>query len=228
MAAETILHSGSFYDYEGNEIKVTFYKKIDLNVSPTSLTFPAGGGSMSVSIWSRTGSAVLSDAPSWLNYVQTRVDPIPGTNWYKYTYSIECDPNSQTSERTYIWNVYIEDGEGAGEVSTSFTVTQEAASEYDIHAEPGALNYTSTGGTQYVTIWSETGSAALSDPVEWLNYVQYSREQIPGTNWYKYTYAIGCDPNTTGSPRSYTWDVYIEDGEGAGIAHTSFIVNQSN
>lgn len=124
MAAETILHSGSFYDYEGNEIKVTFYKKIDLNVSPTSLTFPAGGGSMSVSIWSRTGSAVLSDPPSWLNYVQTRVDPIPGTNWYKYTYSIVCDPNTTGSPRSYTWDVYIEDGEGAGIAHTSFIVNQ--------------------------------------------------------------------------------------------------------
>lgn len=107
------------------------------------------------------------------------------------------------------------------------TSTQTEPETYDLHAEPSELNYTQEGGTQYVTIWSETGSAALSDPPEWLNYVQSSTEPIPGTQWYKYTYSIVCDQNTTGSPRSFTWDVHIEDGEGAGIAHTSFTVNQS-
>lgn len=107
------------------------------------------------------------------------------------------------------------------------TSTQTEPETYDLHAEPSVLNFTADGGTDYVTIWSETGSAVLSDPVEWLNYTQAGYEPIPGTNWYKYTYAIVCYTNTTGSSRSYTWDVYIEDGEGAGIAHTSFTVNQS-
>lgn len=112
--------------------------------------------------------------------------------------------------------------------SVTAQIEPEQPETYDLHAEPSVLNFTSAGGTDYVTIWSDTGSAALNDPsVSWLTHNQAGYEPIPDTNWYKYTYAITCEPNNTGSPRSYTWGVYIEDGEGTGIAHTSFTVNQS-
>lgn len=127
MAVETILHSGSFNDYDGNEIKVTFYRRVDLNVRPSQIEFPVSGGEAYVTVWSNTGSACISDpAVSWLDYRQVGSEPIEGTNWYKYTYLITCDPASGggSGRKTYTWNVYIEDGVGTGVVSTSFKVIQ--------------------------------------------------------------------------------------------------------
>ena len=100
---------------------------------------------------------------------------------------------------------------------------------YDLHAVPDVIEFTSAGGEALVTVWSNEGSAYISDPqVSWLNYRLAGSVQIPGTRWYKYTYVITCDPASGGGSgrKTYEWKVYIEDGEGTGIANTSFTVRQ--
>lgn len=125
MAVDSILHSGSFSDYDGNEIKVTFYKWVDLNVVPDSLSFGVGAASTFVKAWSKTGSAVIDDsAVDWLTVRYIRGTPIPGSNEYIYTYSIMVQANNSGAPRRTTLTVYIEDGEGAGTTTMEIPVYQ--------------------------------------------------------------------------------------------------------
>ena len=101
MASETILHSGKFATYDGDEITVTFFRRIDLNASPTSLSFSDAGGSRYLTIWSTMGDAHLADPTvEWLNYQLVSTEPVVGTPYYKYTYRIICDSNSGMDRET--------------------------------------------------------------------------------------------------------------------------------
>ena len=122
MAFETILHSGSFNDYNGEEIKVTFYRRVDLNASPTSLTFYVDGGTRTLSIWSRVGDAILFDPTvDWLNYMKISSEKLVGCDYYKYTYEITCDANTSGDDRTSELNIGIE---GMGGVKITVPVIQ--------------------------------------------------------------------------------------------------------
>ena len=122
MAFETILHSGSFNDYNGEEIKVTFYRRVDLNASPTSLTFYVNGGTSTLSIWSRVGDAILFDPTvDWLNYRKIRSEKLVGCDYYKYTYEITCNANTSGNDRTSEFNIGIE---GMGGVKITVPVIQ--------------------------------------------------------------------------------------------------------
>lgn len=122
MAFETILHSGSFNDYNGDEIKVTFYRRVDLNASPTSLTFYVDGGTGTLSIWSRVGDAELFDPTvNWLNWRQIRSEKLVGCDYYKYTYEITCEANDSGEDRTGEFHIGIE---GMGGVIINVPVIQ--------------------------------------------------------------------------------------------------------
>ena len=86
-----ILHSGEFLDYDGNTIRVSFYKEYHLWVSRTSITAPYTGGEYDIEIWSDVGDAWISDSEyGWIS------DPIfkgsyrnaDGHTVYKYTIQI--------------------------------------------------------------------------------------------------------------------------------------------
>ena len=63
-----ILHSGQFIDYDGNTIKVSFYKEYHLWVSRTSITAPYTGGEYDIEIWSDVGDADIRDFDSdWVS-----------------------------------------------------------------------------------------------------------------------------------------------------------------
>ena len=120
MAFETILHSGSFNDYNGEEIKVTFYRRVDLNASPTSLTYYKSGGAQILSIWSRAGDAELFDPPAdWIWHRQVKAEEYG--DYHKYTYEITCDPNNTGKERKVDLSVGIE---GMGGVRITIPVIQ--------------------------------------------------------------------------------------------------------
>ena len=122
MAFETILHSGSFNDYNGEEIKVTFYRRVDLNATPSSLTFYVDGGTRTLSIWSRVGDAILFDPTvDWLNYSKISSEKLVGCDYYKYTYEITCDANTSGNDRTSELNIGIE---GMGGVKITVPVIQ--------------------------------------------------------------------------------------------------------
>ena len=125
MAVDSILHSGSFADYDGNEIKVTFYKWVDLNAVPDSISFGVVTASKLVKVWSRTGTAVIDDSEvDWLTVRYIRGTPMPGSNEYIYTYSIMVQANDSGAPRRTSLTVYIEDGEGAGTTTMQIPVYQ--------------------------------------------------------------------------------------------------------
>ena len=122
MAFETILHSGSFNDYNGEEIKVTFYRRVDLNANPTSLTFYVNSETRTLSIWSRVGDATLFDPTvDWLSYRKISSEKLVGCDYYKYTYEITCDANTSGNDRTSELNIGIE---GMGGVKITVPVIQ--------------------------------------------------------------------------------------------------------
>ena len=101
MASDTILHTGNFTTYDGDEITVTFFRHIDLNASPTSLSFSDAGGTRKLTIWSTMGDAHLADPTvDWLNYRLVSTEPVVGTDFYKYTYDITCSSNSGADRET--------------------------------------------------------------------------------------------------------------------------------
>lgn len=103
MASETILHSGEFTDYNGEDIKVTFFRHIDLNAKPMWMAFSDAGGTRELTIWSNMGDAHLADPTvDWLNYSLTSTEPVVGTPYYKYTYQIQCYSNSGAERETYL------------------------------------------------------------------------------------------------------------------------------
>jgi len=113
MAELTELHKGSFTDYDGNTIIVTFYHSVDINAYPESLWIDASGGTLELSIWSKDGEASLGDPQEdWWNYRQKNVERIPGTRWHKYTYYIDVDENPATPRSTEL-NIFNDDGAAA-------------------------------------------------------------------------------------------------------------------
>ena len=56
-----ILHSGEFLDYDGNTIRVSFYKEYHLWVSTTSITAPYTGGEYDLEVWSDAGYVKIRD-----------------------------------------------------------------------------------------------------------------------------------------------------------------------
>lgn len=116
MSVQTTLHSGSFLDKEGNEIKITFSRNTVLNAEPSSFTLYSSGGTVELSIWSRTGEAILYDPIYWVNYSQNSVENIPGCIYHKYNYNLVVDENLSGETRETDLRVGIEDGIGIGDI----------------------------------------------------------------------------------------------------------------
>lgn len=116
MAVETLLHSGSFTNYGGDDIIVTFHKRYDINAYPTSINMPSLGGTTLLAVWSRKGEAEIGDNfPDWMSWSHYKAEDIPGTEYHKYTYRITCSANNTGSERSFNISVGIEYGEGIGQ-----------------------------------------------------------------------------------------------------------------
>lgn len=116
-----ILHSGEFLDYDGNTIKVTFYKEKHLWVSRSSITAPYTGGEYEVEVWSDAGDALIYDSPvDWID------DPIfqgsykngDGHTVYKYKMKIAGRPFvGVTQTATFNVGVEITDSETLNELN---------------------------------------------------------------------------------------------------------------
>lgn len=97
---------------------------------------------------------------------------------------------------------------------------------YRVRAYPTTLKFDAAGGILRVSVWSTKGNAYLYDNnPSWLSASQISAEQLPGSQYYKYTYEISCSANS-GTFRNFTWTVGVEDGPEAGYGTTSFEVTQ--
>lgn len=117
MAVESLLHSGSFLDKDGNKITVSFYNRIDLNVIPESgySGLPRTGTMVDISIWSRDGDAKMWDPPcDWITYIQTNAESLPGSEYYKYTYRLTIASNNTGSSRVCNIGIGLETGPQVG------------------------------------------------------------------------------------------------------------------
>ena len=100
-----ILHSGQFLDYDGNTIKVTFYKEKHLWISRRSITSPRSGGDFEVEVWSDAGEAIIYERNyNWVelipngSYINNE-----GHSVYKYIFRV-----ASGSARTGTFNVAVE------------------------------------------------------------------------------------------------------------------------
>lgn len=100
---------------------------------------------------------------------------------------------------------------------------------YNLNVVPERLNFDAEGGTKTVKVWSTKGSAELTfrNCPDWITQIrQINAEQLPGSNEYKYTYEVTCSSNGFLSSRDYYADVWIESGEGTGVATRNLIIHQ--
>lgn len=119
MAVESLLHSGSFLDKDGNKITVSFYSRVDINVIPESgySGLPRSGALVSITIWSRDGDAKMWDPPcDWITYRQTKAESLPGSEYYKYTYRLTIDFNNTGSARQCNIGIGLETGPVVGKL----------------------------------------------------------------------------------------------------------------
>lgn len=165
MAVNTLLHSGEFTDYENNKIRVSFYRVYGVRVWPDWLRFPSSGGTLRVSIWSTKGNARLSDNyPSWVNPTQVSAELLPGSQYYKYTYDVTCSSNSG-NRRAFRWTVNVEDGPEAGYGTTSFEVSQEAASQSQMTVSPTSISFNGSGNTTSTISFSNMPTSGVNTSI---------------------------------------------------------------
>ena len=176
MATRTLLHSGEFTDYNGNKVTVEFYKVYNLYVVPRTIKFGSDGGTQLVTVWSNKGNAYLGDPMVlWLNYRQVSAERLPGSEQFKYTFEITCEPNTTGARRTYVWKAHIDSGEGTGYATNTLQVIQETDSQVTtLSVSPEYLRYNVGGGTSGITVRWTSGPeptatiAYINGEVGWL------------------------------------------------------------
>lgn len=103
-----ILHSGQFLDYDGNTIKVTFYKEKHLWISKRSIVSPASGGEFEVEVWSDAGDAIIYERDyDWVELVSNGAyRNNEGHSVYKYIFKVA--KNNSEPSRTATFGVGVE------------------------------------------------------------------------------------------------------------------------
>lgn len=103
-----ILHSGQFLDYDGNIIKVSFYKEKHLWVSRTSITTPYTGGEYEVEVWSDAGEAIIYERDyDWVELESNgSYRNKDGHSVYKYIFRVAS--NNGGPSRTATFSVGVE------------------------------------------------------------------------------------------------------------------------
>lgn len=103
-----ILHSGQFLDYDGNTIKVTFYKEKHLWISKRSIVSPASGGEFEVEVWSDAGDAIIYERDyDWVELVSNGAyRNTEGYIVYKYIFRVAR--NNGGPSRTETFSVGVE------------------------------------------------------------------------------------------------------------------------
>lgn len=100
-----ILHSGQFLDYDGNTIKVTFYKEKHLWISKNLIVSPQSGGEFEVEVWSDAGDAIIYENDyDWVELISNGAYKNSEGQWvYKYIFKVAAG-----SARTGTFSVSVE------------------------------------------------------------------------------------------------------------------------
>jgi hypothetical protein len=106
-----ILHSGQFLDYDGNIIKVSFYKEKHLWISRRSITSPGSGGDFEVEVWSDAGEAIIYERDyDWVELISSgSYRNKDGQTVYKYIFRVASNNGVLIgSARTGTFSVGVE------------------------------------------------------------------------------------------------------------------------
>ena len=158
---------------------------LSMTVSPTSLSFPHDGGQKTFTISGSTSLldwTVSTSESSWIT-----VSPSSGT--FSGTVTVTVAPNNSSSERTAIITV-----KGA-HLTQTITVTQEWGTFLTI--SPTSLSYAQSGGTQTISITSNTSWTVDRGSATWLTISPTS-----GSN--DGTISVTASANTTTAERTAT------------------------
>lgn len=174
-------------------------------------------GTTEIYIMSTEGQVYLAEdnLPDWMTIKSKTPMALEGTDYVLYTYVFAYTANPTVNERTINLTIGIE-GIDLSQASKTKTYTQAGHTivSSDIDVSDSSLYYYVPGGTKYISISCKYGNAKLNDLTdsssEWLSWKQVSQSQIAGTDYYKYTYSITSNANTTTSARETTIPVGVE------------------
>ncbi len=121
---DTLLHSGEFSDSNGDVIRVSFYKRLWLEMNNYSFSFNSGFNQTQLHIFLRANEGSLSSSTvDWLICEPLDPEYVNGTNFYPY--HIVCLANETGSERSTSFRFTINTGPDAGKY-VDIPVTQSA------------------------------------------------------------------------------------------------------
>lgn len=197
------LYTGEFATQDGCLIRVDISKIYDLRASPGDLSFDVAGGKAQVTIWSTKGKAKLSNNhPGWLSATLVGTEPVPGTQWDKYIYDINCYQNNSGDLRTFAWEISIEEGEGAGIATSTFSIRQVAESTGGVlTVYPAVINADAIGISTIITLNYVGGTVvpSINYPGIVGDWVNLSILDYPETGVVRYNVDIS---KNTGGERS--------------------------
>ena len=121
---DTLLHSGEFSDNNGDVIRVSFYKRMYLEIMPESFSFSASFNRTSLQIFLRGAEGTLSPSTEeW--FICEPYDPIVVNGSSYYSFNIVCLPNDTGSERSITLRFTINTGPDTGKY-VDIPITQSA------------------------------------------------------------------------------------------------------
>jgi endo-1,4-beta-mannosidase len=124
-----------------------------LTVSPTSLTYTSAAGSQNINVTSNV-SWTASSNQTWLT-----LSPASGSN--NGTVAASASANTSTASRTATVTIT------GGGISRTIAITQSAPSTANLTVSPTSLTYTSSAGSQNITVTSNVSWTASSNQ-SWL------------------------------------------------------------
>ena len=122
---DTLLHSGEFSDNNGDVIRVSFYKRLWIEVLPVdSISTGPSFYRRQLQVFVRGGEGSLSASTvDWVLYTAQPMYTSPGTNIFAYDFVVM--PNDTGNERSTSFRFTINTGPDAGKY-IDIPVTQSA------------------------------------------------------------------------------------------------------
>lgn len=121
---DTLLHSGEFSDNNGDVIRVSFYKRLWLEMNNYSFDFSSGFNQRQLHIFLRSYEGSLSSPTvDWIICEPIEPEYVNGTNFYPY--NIVCLANGTGSERSTSLRFTINTGPDTGKY-IDIPITQSA------------------------------------------------------------------------------------------------------
>ena len=158
---DTLLHSGKFLDVDGNEITVSFYKRMYIEVSPELIDVGSSFNSRQLHIFTRGEGTLSASTVSWMTYSAYDKQVANGYNFYAY--DIIILPNDSYNRSTSL-TFTLTSGPDAGKtVDVVIKQSGPLGPPTDLEVSPMILTYAASGGTEDVSCtWTLGGNPTIS------------------------------------------------------------------